>query len=146
MFDQILNTHKRPVRIDWMCYCHITYEVPSESTLYSLPAYQGTRCTKQAPYLNFKHCDGMRTRNCLVRTLSHLAQLAKWLSSVVSTYIYRTFKCMLLCHVPGSEWMHTNVKELLPRNRSHIWSLSDWNGIRAHNNLVRKWTLKSDCL
>ena len=34
-----------------------------------------------------------------------------------------------------------NVKELLARRRRHIWSLSDSNGIRTHNHLVRKRTL-----
>ena len=31
-----------------------------------------------------------------------------------------------------------NVKELLARNICDIWSLRDRNGIRTHNNLVRK--------
>ena len=35
-----------------------------------------------------------------------------------------------------------NVKELLARNRRHIWSLSDWNGIRTHNDLECGFTLK----
>ena len=34
-----------------------------------------------------------------------------------------------------------NVKELLARNRCEIWSLSDCNWIRTHNQLVRKRTL-----
>ena len=34
-----------------------------------------------------------------------------------------------------------NVKELFARNRRDVWSLSDCNGTRAHNHLVRKWTL-----
>ena len=34
-----------------------------------------------------------------------------------------------------------NVKELLAGNRRYIWSLSDSNGIRTHNHLVRKRTL-----
>ena len=33
-----------------------------------------------------------------------------------------------------------NVKELLARSRGHIRSLSDSNGIRTHNHLVRKRT------
>ena len=36
------------------------------------------------------------------------------------------------------------VKELLARNRRNIWSLSDSNGIRIHNHLVRKRTLSLD--
>ena len=34
-----------------------------------------------------------------------------------------------------------NVKELLARNRRHIWRLSGSNGIRIHNHLVHKRTL-----
>ena len=34
-----------------------------------------------------------------------------------------------------------NVKELLARNRRHIWRLNDCNGTRTHNHLVRKRTL-----
>ena len=33
------------------------------------------------------------------------------------------------------------VQELLAQNRRNIWSLSDSNGIRTHNHLVRKWPL-----
>ena len=33
-----------------------------------------------------------------------------------------------------------NIKELLARKRRDIWSLSDINGIRTHNHLVRKRT------
>ena len=34
-----------------------------------------------------------------------------------------------------------NVKELFARNRSHIWSFSDYNGTRTHNHLVCKQAL-----
>ena len=34
-----------------------------------------------------------------------------------------------------------NVKELLARKRRHIWRLSDRNGTRTNNHLVRKRTL-----
>ena len=90
----------------------------------------------------------IRTHNHLVckQTLNHLAKLVKWLSCVVSTYLYGAFECMLLsCHVQVSEWIHTivclNVKELLAWSRGYIWSLSDSNEIWTHNHLVRKWTL-----
>ena len=61
----------------------------------------------------------------------------------------QSFACKLLwvwvCHVWVSEWLHTlvclNVKELLSRSRRHVWSLSDSNEIRRHNQLVRKRTL-----
>ena len=41
-----------------------------------------------------------------------------------------------------------NVMEFRARNRRDIWSLSDSNGIRTHNHLVRKRTLNHlvDCV
>ena len=52
------------------------------------------------------NCNWTRTHIHLVRkrTRNHLAKLAKWLSWVVSTYLYGVFDCMLLsCHVRVSE-------------------------------------------
>ena len=37
-----------------VCCYHVTYEVESESTFYSLPECQGILCSKQAPYLKYK--------------------------------------------------------------------------------------------
>ena len=55
-------------------------------------------------------CNWTRTHNHLVRKqeLNHLTKLAKWLSCVVSTYLYGAFDCMFLsCHVRISGWIHT---------------------------------------
>ena len=55
-------------------------------------------------------CNRTQTHNHLVRkgTLNHLPKLAKWLSCVVSTYLYRVFDCIFLsCHVRVSEWILT---------------------------------------
>ena len=51
---------------------------------------------------------------------------------------------LLLCHAFQSEttlyrWL--DVKELLAWNRRDIWSVTDSNGIRTHNHLVRTRTL-----
>ena len=54
-------------------------------------------------------CNWTWTQNHLVfkGTLNHLAKLAKWLSCVMSTYLYGAFDCMFLsCHVHVSEWIH----------------------------------------
>ena len=51
-------------------------------------------------------CNWTRTQNHLVckRTLNHLAKLTKWLSCVLSTYLYGAFDCISLsCHVRVSE-------------------------------------------
>ena len=55
-------------------------------------------------------CNWTRTQNHLVhkRTLNHLAKLTKWLSCVLSTYLYGVFDCIFLsCHVRVLEWIHT---------------------------------------
>ena len=54
-------------------------------------------------------CHWTRTHSHLVRkrTINHLANLAKWLSCVVSTYLYGAIGCMFLsCHVRVSKWIH----------------------------------------
>ena len=48
------------------------------------------------------------------------------------TYAFQSESTLYIC---------LNVKELLARNRRGILSLSDSNGIRIHNHLVRKQTL-----
>ena len=61
-------------------------------------------------------------------------------------WYFRELNCMLLCqnrvtHDFQSEsklYSCLNVTELLAQSRHHIWSLSDCNLIRTHNNLVRK--------
>ena len=55
-------------------------------------------------------CNWTRTENQLVlkRTLNHLAKLTKWLSCVLSIYLYGAFDFMFLsCHGRISEWIHT---------------------------------------
>ena len=75
--------------------------------------------TKEEAELSFHHAiaekiekhsilenNGTQTHKHLVRkrTLNHSAKLAKWLSYVVSTYLYGVLDCMLLsCHVLVSE-------------------------------------------
>ena len=100
-----------------------------------------------------KHClsdsNEIRIHNHLVRkqTRNHLAKLTKWLSCVVSTYLYGAFDCMLLVMLRTSLKVNPhsiiclNVKKLLARSRRHIWSLSDSNEIQIHNHLVHKRSL-----
>ena len=78
-------------------------------------------------------CNETWTHNHLVRkrTLNHLAKLAKWLSSVVNTYLYGAFDCMFY-HALGTfqsestlySCLSLNVKELLAWNRRKIWSFN----------------------
>ena len=98
-------------------------------------------------YLVQRNSNGIRTQNHLVCkwTLNHLAKLAKWLSCVVSTYLYGAFVCYF--HVTctfqseSSPYSCLNVKELLAPNRCDIWALSDNNVIRTQKHLVHKRTL-----
>ena len=98
--------------------------------------------------IGLSDCSWTQTYNHLVhkRTLNHLAKLAKWLSCVVSNYLYRAFDCMFLsCHVRISEWIHIysllDVKELLAQSRREVWSSSDCNWTRTRNHLAHKRTL-----
>ena len=54
----------------------------------------------------------IQTHNHLVLkgTLNHLTKRSKWLSCVVSTYLYGAFVCMLFsCHIRVSDWMWVPV-------------------------------------
>ena len=106
------------------------------STFYSCLNIEELLTRNRHDIWSLSDCNGIRTHYNLVPkgTLNNLAKLVNWLSCVVSTYLYSAFDCMFLsCHVRDSEWIHTcqNVKELLTRNRRHIWSLSDCNGSRT---------------
>ena len=58
-----------------------------------------------------------------------------------------TFLTERSCHVTyaiqseSTLYSCLNVKELLAWSRCEIWSLSDCNWTRTHNQLVQKWTL-----
>ena len=66
-------------KLEWdiVCYCRVTHEFQSESTLYSLPECQGTPYLKQVPYLKFlSDSIEIGTHIHLVRKQTHLAKLA----------------------------------------------------------------------
>ena len=93
-----------------MCFCHVTYEFESESTLYSCLNVKELIARIRRQIWRLSDYNGIRTHNHLPgkRILNHFAKLAKWLSSSVSTYLYGAFDCMFLsCHVRVSESVHT---------------------------------------
>ena len=108
------------------CSCHVTYAFQSESTLYICLNVKELLARSRREIWSLSDCNWTRTHNHLVhkRTLNYLAKLAKWLSCVVSTYLYGAFNCMFLsCRVRVSEWIHTlYLPELLARSRREIWS------------------------
>ena len=97
------------------CSCHVTYAFHSESTLSSCLNVKELLARNKRKIWSLSDCIWTRTHNRLVhkRTLNHLAKLAKWLSCLVSTYLYSAFDCMSLsCHVRVSEWIFLRTKWL----------------------------------
>ena len=88
--------------------------------------------------------DVTRTHNHLVRkrTLNHLAKLAKWLSCVVSTFLYGAFDCMLLSqldHLAGlADGGLTLSKEFLDIQANYrVWIHSEtrtWHDNKVQSN------------
>ena len=56
----------------------------------------------------------------------------RWLYDYHVAYVFLSESTLYSC---------LNVRELFARSRCDIWSLSDSNGIRSHNHLVRRRTL-----
>ena len=77
---------------------HVTYAFQSESTLYSCLNAKGLLALSRREIWVLSDYNWTRTHNHLVdkRTLNHLAKPAKWLSYVVSTYLYGKFDCMFI--------------------------------------------------
>ena len=90
--------------------CHVTYAFQSESTLYSCLDAKQLLARSRREIWKLRDYNWTPTQNHLVlkRTLNHLAKLVKWLSCVLSTYLYGAFDCMFLSfHVRISGWIHT---------------------------------------
>ena len=85
---------------------HVTYTFHSESTLYLFLKVKELLAQNKGNIWSLNDWNGTQTHIHLARkwTLNHLAKLAKYLSCVVSTYLYGAFDCMfLLCHVSVSK-------------------------------------------
>ena len=90
-------------------YYLVTYEFQSESTLYSLREWENILARIRNHFGSLSDNNKIQTQSHLVRkrTLNHLSKIGKWLSSVVSIYLYCAFECVLLpCHVRVWEWIH----------------------------------------
>ena len=93
-----------------VCSCHVTHVFQSESTLYSCLDVKELLARSRCKIWSLSGCHWTRTQNHLVRkwTFNHLAKLAKWLTCVLSPYLYDAFDCMFLsCHIHVLEWIHT---------------------------------------
>ena len=80
-----------------LCCYHVTCTFQSKSTLYSCLNGKEFLAWNRRNIWSLSDYNGTLTHNHLVRkrTLTHLAKLAKWLSCVVSTYLYGAFDCMV---------------------------------------------------
>ena len=93
-----------------VCYYHVTYMFQSQFTPYNCLNVKELLARNKRDIWILSDSNGIRTHNHLIckRTLNHLTKLAKWLSCVVTTFLYGTFDSMLLsCHVLVSEWIYT---------------------------------------
>ena len=81
-----------------VCSCHVMYAFQSESTLYSWLNVKELLARSRHKIWSLSDSNWTWTHNHLVckRTLNHLAKLVKWLSCVVSTYLFGAFDCMFL--------------------------------------------------
>ena len=77
---------------------HDTHSFQSKSTLYSYLKLKELNALNIHEIWSLNVCNGTRTHNHLVpkRTLNYLVKLGKWLSCVVSTYLYCAFDCTSL--------------------------------------------------
>ena len=78
-----------------VCYYHVTYKFQNESTLYSWLNVKQLLAQNRRDSWSLSDSNEIRTHNHLVcrQTLNHLSKQAKWLSCVVSTYLYGVFDC-----------------------------------------------------
>ena len=82
-------------------WCHVRV---SEwiHTLYSCLNVKELLAQSRREIWSLTDCNWTWTHNHLLhkRTLNHLAKLGKWLSCIISTYLYSAFGCMFIsCHV-----------------------------------------------
>ena len=95
-----------------VCSYHVTYAYQSEPTLYSYMNVKELLARNRRNIWSLSDCKVTPTHNHLIRkrTLNHLVKLAKWLSCVVSTYLYGAFDCMFLsCHRTDKHSQHSWV-------------------------------------
>ena len=109
--------------------CHVTYALQSESTLYSSLSVKEFLPRSRLEIWSLSDCNWTRTHNHLVHkgTLNHLAKLAKWLSCVVSTYLYGAFiSCSHLtfrfraCFEQGIPW-HPGKSRVRIHSETRTW-------------------------
>ena len=141
----------------WVIICTVCFAVysclvpcafQSDTTVYSCLNVKETLLWSRPKIWSLSDCNWTLALNYLVckQTFNYLAKLAKWLSSVLSSYLYAGI--WLLCfHVTYTFqnasifYSVLNFKELVARRRRDIWSLSDFKWTQTQNHLFGKGTL-----
>ena len=108
------------------------------------------RCTLCSKLFNIRNrgCNWTQTQNHLTRkqTLNHLVKLAKWLSCVLSTYLYGALNCMFLsCHIrvfrvnphPIVAWMLRN--SLLELGMVVFWMWINTPKLKSTLKMRNRW-------
>ena len=93
----------------WVVICTVHLKEYS-CHVYSCPNVKELLVWRRREILNLIYCTWNRTQNDLgrKRLLNHLTKLTKWLSCVLSTYLYSEYNCISLsCHLRISELIHT---------------------------------------
>ena len=115
---------------------HITYAFQSESTLYIFLHANKLLARNRCNIGSLSNCSSIRTHNHLIRkrTLNQLAKHIKWLSWVVSAYLYGGIDCICSSwYVRVSQWMQTLY---LPESETHTWYYKN-----IQSNAPYRWVL-----
>ena len=125
-----------------VCSYHVTYTLQSESTVYSYLNVKELLALSRCEIWRLRDCNWTRTHNHLFhkRALNHLAKLAKWLSCIVSTYLYGAFGCIRVSPL----YSCLNVKALLKlqisrllRARSFLTFRQLWRGVLKRISTIK---------
>ena len=98
--------------LTWICFLGVLIKAICDLWIYTIEWVKHIVKQSQAVHLKFQTCFSL-----------HVISISR-----------TSFTVNLLCSC-------LNAKESLARNRCDIWSLSEINGIRTHNYVVRKQTL-----
>ena len=91
-------------------FFHVSYTFQSEPELYISLNVKKLLARNRRHIWSLSDCNRARTHNHLVckLILNHLAKLTKWLSCVISTYLYSAFDYMFFpCLTRLSKWVQT---------------------------------------
>ena len=131
-----------------VCSYYVKYAFYNKSTLYSCLNVKELLPQSKRNIWSLSDCNGAQIYNHLLykRTLNHLAKLAKWISCVVTTYLYRKF-------VPSEThtWLDNNIqsntlyRSVIKTHFNHLACLIKWFSVKRYKTRqmfrFQKWIL-----